>query len=365
MKKYQKGFALPALVAIIALLIIGGVYYYLGSDTRSSVVSPAHNNSNKVIPNNSSDSNPVIPTAPISPTITILSPNAGESLKFNTKNTISWNYTGLNDSDIVSIIIRTIDHDPCVIGKTTVLARKYDFIPSEVSCTGTSLTKLNASTHYKAQIIVEKYAEGRGVADMSDDYFTFFIQPNQQTSQAKSVIENIRNDFGPNYKIESWMGFKNIPGYKLSLNASQKSYVHGILVAKIQEATHPYNFGDRVEHAYENWHLLCMIVGLGSGSSPSDLPYVWCGDKVGIQTIDVLGKDVRDIDSNTRTFTLTLGGEVIKIRMPTIIQNTDYKNGTFADFVNAVSQYQNTTIRMSGELKGEVFEVSSIQWILG
>ena len=151
------------------------------------------------------------------------------------------------------------------------------------------------------------------------------------------------------------------------MTSTQKDIVHRSLSLKIAEVANPYNFGDRVERAYENWHLLCMIVGLGSGSSPSDLPYVWCADKVGVQTVDVVVKDIKGINTNPRDFLLTIGNETMKVRMPAIVQNTNYQNGTYADFVKAITsnQYQMSTFKMTGEIKGDAFEVTTIQWILG
>ncbi|GEM_PF-1926854 len=367
MKKYQKGFTVSLIIAIIAIVIIGGgAYYYVSNDPRTSTTIPTQDSSSQAIPTN--PSNTIIPAAPVSPSITILSPNGGETLEQNLAYSISWSYTGLSKGDLITIALRSTSESPCWIGTVEVSRGSYNFTPSQVVCKGDipgSVPNLKNGGQYKAQVIVEKYADGRGVADTSDNYFT--IATTQTGSQAKSMLENIRNNLGPNSRVEAWTGYNNISGYKLSVTPTQKDFAHSILAMKIQEVTNPYNFGDRVEHAYENWHVLCMIVGLGSGSSQSDLSYVWCGDKTGVQKVDVVVKNIKNIDASNRTFMLMIGEENMKIKMPSVVQNTNYANGTFADFVKAVtsSQYQSSTFQMTGEIKGDAFEVTSIQWILG
>ncbi|MEN9913028.1 MAG: hypothetical protein RLY66_436 [Candidatus Parcubacteria bacterium] len=195
----------------------------------------------------------------------------------------------------------------------------------------------------------------------------YLYSKNERSSagpQAKSILENLQQEANSDYKIEAQPGFKNIPGYKLPVSSAQKIVANRIL-ATIGEVTQPSRFGDRVEYAYENWHLLCMIIGPNSVSS--DLPYVWCADKVGIQEIGVVVKDIKSIDIDARTFMLTTGMETMKVKMPTVVQNTRYQNDTFAEFIKVItnSQYQRYTFKMIGELKRDIFEVTSIQWTLG
>lgn len=113
----------------------------------------------------------VVTQAVVAPSITVLTPNGGETLGQNTTHSFTWSYTGLNDNDSITIGFRTSNENVCWAGKTTASSRSYSFAPSQVKCSG-SVTSLINGGQFKAQLIVDKYANGLGVADMSNNYFT-------------------------------------------------------------------------------------------------------------------------------------------------------------------------------------------------
>lgn len=104
----------------------------------------------------------------ISPSITILSPNGGETLKIGQTYKISFASTG----DLVSKTIRLNKYsddgilvDNKVIGTTN--SDEFIFkVPSSIA-----ITRFGAPS-YKIQVLVDKYNDGMGVADESDSYFS-------------------------------------------------------------------------------------------------------------------------------------------------------------------------------------------------
>jgi len=96
-------------------------------------------------------------------------------LNQNTSYTLTWNYSGLNNSDSITIGFRTPNENVCWVGKTVASDKRYSFIPNQVKCDG-SISDLKSGGQFRAQLIVDKYADGRGVADTSDSYFTIKTQ---------------------------------------------------------------------------------------------------------------------------------------------------------------------------------------------
>ncbi len=374
MKNFQKGFVVPVLLTIIALLVVGGgVYIYQSKKTETTpVTDTVIPQSNQVQQQTNTQTpavtQPKVTPATIStkPSITVISPNGGETFKQNSLITVKWSQ---NFSASASICL--MGDAGCVYNSEPVMFKSGVntwTIPAGISIATCTTSSCYIADGFKVRVTTDNQPgsghAGEFMNDESNGYFV--IMPTQAVPQAKAILENIRIQPGSNYAVEAWLGYKNIPGYRLSVTPAQIAIAQRNLTP-IGEVANPYNFGDKVQNAYENWHILCMIVGLGSGSSPSDLPYVWCADKVGTQTITVTVKNIKGINTNPRDFLLTIGNETMKVRMPAVVQNTNYQNGTYADFVKSItsSQYQTSTFKMTGEIKGDAFEVTNIQWILG
>ncbi|MES3030787.1 MAG: hypothetical protein V4697_00005 [Patescibacteria group bacterium] len=187
----------------------------------------------------------------------------------------------------------------------------------------------------------------------------------QTSSGATAFLEEIQAKLGAQYKIQATGGYEGMSGYEISLPQDQFNKASDHLASKFGVENNKYTSERSV--GFEDWHLLCLATGLGSGSSPTDLPYIWCADKVGVQTVEVIVKDVKNTNTDTRTFMLTLGKETLQVRMPAIVQNVDYKEASFVEFVKSVTDksFETTTFQMTGELKENIFEVSKVQWILG
>jgi hypothetical protein len=198
--------------------------------------------------------------------------------------------------------------------------------------------------------------------DESDAYFV--IMPVTTGFQSRPFLEEMQRNLGTNYEIWASTGGQ-ITTFRVNLPGDQFTKATNYLASKFGSPNNKYT--SERGYGYENWHILCMSIALGAGASPSDLPYITCKDKVGTQTIDVVVKDIKGINTNPRDFLFTIGNETMKVRMPAVVQNVNYQNGTYADFVKSItsSQYQTSMFRMTGEIKGDAFEVTSIQWILG
>ena len=92
MKNSQKGFIVPLLIAIIAVLVIGGgVYVYETKKTEAPVVDTTTQQTNNQ-----------------TPSIQVLSPNGGEVLHIGQTYTILWNTTGLSTNAKVNIILSSV-----------------------------------------------------------------------------------------------------------------------------------------------------------------------------------------------------------------------------------------------------------------
>src|ERR1035437_8864366 len=89
-KNLQKGFVVPLLIAIIAVLVIGGgVYIYENKKAEAPVVTNAEiQQPNQVQQQTNTQTLPITtqPTPPTSsqPSITVLSPNGGETIRLGT-----------------------------------------------------------------------------------------------------------------------------------------------------------------------------------------------------------------------------------------------------------------------------------------
>lgn len=377
MKNSQKGFIVPALLAVIVMLIIGGgVYVYknkksetptatnnteLQSPTRQQTDGQnQQGNSTQVTSSKTQNNAP----ANAKPVISVISPNGGEVFTQNSPITVKWSQ---NFSGSASICL--MGDAGCVYNSTPVMFSagvNTLTIPANTNVATCTINNCYIANGYKVRVTTDNQLgsghTGEFMNDESDNYFR--ITPAAQTGmQAVSFLQQLQAQIGTNYEIQATVGYKNISGYKISLPSAQFAKAGAYLSSKFGGTI---NVSER-SNIYENWHIICSDVGLGAGASPTDLPYVWCADKIGVQNVNVTVRDIRNIDTNTRTFTLTLGMETMKVRMPAIVQGTNYQSGTFADFVKTItsSQFQTGTFQMIGQLNGSVFEVINIQWNLG
>ena len=182
--KTQKGFV-SILVIILVLLILGvGIYIYLNTEKNdeavgnSSVVdfdiaentdvvdSVNYATKEVVTPKNTSLNEEVSVEDPF---VNIISPSGGETWEQDSEYVVSWTQGGLLKEDKINIGFRSSDGQTmCWLESVSVGLGSFKVIPEEINCNGV----LGLEGEYKFQIIVDKYAEGKGVADMSDDFFT-------------------------------------------------------------------------------------------------------------------------------------------------------------------------------------------------
>ncbi len=98
--KHNKGFAqVLIIIAVLAVVAVGGIAYYAG---KSSDSIPAN------IQENDNINNPVVNSDTTTSSITVLSPNGGEVWTIGSKYTIKWNTKNIPSTDKVSITIRRV-----------------------------------------------------------------------------------------------------------------------------------------------------------------------------------------------------------------------------------------------------------------
>lgn len=178
MKNLKKGFAIPIIIAVVTLLVVGGgAYIYINNKVEA--------------PDNIAD---IISDVPVSipksdmtektttPLIQITSPYREEIWKQDGEYVISWVSSNINKNDHVSIILRSTTNyfSACLVGSSFAENGSFKIIPSKVICEGSIddkkspdfITDLKRGGLFKVQVVVPEYSEGRGVADISDSYVT-------------------------------------------------------------------------------------------------------------------------------------------------------------------------------------------------
>ncbi|MFA6315169.1 MAG: hypothetical protein WC648_02260 [Candidatus Paceibacterota bacterium] len=370
MKNLQKGFVVPVLLTIITLLVVGGgVYIYQSKKVETPSVkntdTPQLNQVQQTNAQTPAVTQPIVTSAAVStkPSITVLSPNGGETFKQNSPITVKWsqNFSG-------SAFICLMGDAGCVYSSTPV---KFNSgintltIPVGINIATCNTTICYIADGFKVRVTTDNQpGSGHAGEFMNDESNGYFVILPQTGLQAFSFLQEMQSQIGTNYTINPSVG-STIPAFRVDLPSDKFAQATNYLSS--QFGGHNNKYTSERGYGYENWHLLCMSIGLGAGAASSDLPYVTCKDKVGVQTIDVVVKDIKGINTNPRDFLLTIGNETMKVRMPAVIQNNNYQNGTYADFVKTITsnQYQTSTFKMTGEIKGDAFEVTTIQWILG
>ena len=371
MKNLQKGFIVPVLLAIIAVLVIGGgVYIYESKKTETPLVV---NNQNQLPNQNQQQTNTQTPVATqpkvspdpttTKPLITVISPNGGETFKQNSPITVKWSQ---NFSGYASIyLMGDAGHVYSSIPTFFNAGVNTWTIPAGINIATCTTNTCYIADGFKVRVTTDNQpGSGHAGEFTNDESNSYFVIIPQTGLQAFLFLQKMQNQIGTNYAINPSVG-STIPTFRVDLPSDKFAQASNYLSSQFGAPNNKYT--SERGYGYENWHILCMSIGLGAGSSPSDLPYITCKDKTGTQTIDVVVKDIKGINTDPRDFLLTIGNETMKVRMPAVVQNTNYQNGTYADFVKAITsnQYQTSIFKMTGEIKGDAFEVINIQWILG
>ena len=346
MKKYKKGLVVPALLIIISLLVVGGTIYIYNNEKVA------------ITPEKTS------PTALTEkPTITVISPNGGETFNQGSPIIVKWSQ---NFSSSVSVCL--MGDAGCVYNSTPVAFNagvNSWTIPANINIATCTVTTCYVADGFKVKVTTDNQPGSGHVGEfMNDEGNGYFVILPQTGLQAQSFLQKMQSQIGTNYKIKLTED-STVPTYRVDLPTDKFDLANDYLLSQFGKQNTKYI--SELGSGYENWHIICRSIGRRASSTRSDLPYVTCNDKIGIQKIDVVVKDIKAIDTDSRTFNLTIGNETMKVKMPSVVQNTSNGNGTFADFVRTIDsvQYQSSMFKMTGEIKGDIFEVSTIEWILG
>jgi hypothetical protein len=207
MKNSQKGFVVPLLIGIIALLVIGGgVYIYENKKAEVPVVVDTGlqqsdevqetNTGNTPVINQQNISNnpPIIKTTPVTnpipvkSSITVLSPNGQEVWVNGSQQTIRWTSKGSNATQPVEIILERkspTDTQFWNIGKIATNqtgSGSYTWTVSSRDTTGSIV----ANSQYKV-LIGRNLAKGTGPVDESDNSFLIAVS-NNSTQHSITVL---------------------------------------------------------------------------------------------------------------------------------------------------------------------------------
>ncbi|TSC71316.1 MAG: hypothetical protein G01um101448_1229 [Parcubacteria group bacterium Gr01-1014_48] len=179
MKNLQKGFIVPALLVIIALLVIGGgVYVYENKKSETPVPSTTDTQNPPVT---TQQIPPPANTNPVKSSITIMSPNGQEVWADGSSQTIRWTSKGSDATQPVEIdLLRKTSADTQFWNIGTIATNQsgsgsYTWKVSAKDTTG----KITAGSQYKI-LIGRNLAKGTGPVDESNNYFT--ITNNQTVS---------------------------------------------------------------------------------------------------------------------------------------------------------------------------------------
>ncbi len=180
MKNLQRGFVVPILIVIIALLVIGGgVYIYENEKVEVPVVADntTQQSSQAQQTNNRQNSaiiktNPVSSAVPDKSSLTVSSPNGQEVWVNGSKQIIRWTSEGSDASQPVNIFLERKSPNDTQFWNIDMIATNQ---PGSGSYTWTVSSKdttgnIVANAQYKI-LIGRNIAKGLGPVDESDDYF--------------------------------------------------------------------------------------------------------------------------------------------------------------------------------------------------
>jgi hypothetical protein len=165
MNKFNNGVAPVAVLVIVAIILIGGgAAYYYYAPKAGPIVQPQQNQ----YPTNQTAST----TPAAQPSITITSPNGGESFAIGSSYPITWNSTGLLPSDVTDIYLGDYTNG---INKhaTNYVASIAFHIPGDTTSYSDTIPaafKLTGSK-FKISVMIERNG-ALLVSDESDGYFT-------------------------------------------------------------------------------------------------------------------------------------------------------------------------------------------------
>ncbi len=156
MNNSQKGFVVPLLIGIVALLVIGGgVYIY--QNEKIEVPEVVDTSSNIIAPNTTQ------------PSITILSPNGGEMWQEGKVYPIRWSAKNISGNQIIKLVnsnntvIRTIDAKVNTVNGGTGLYQLSWSIPQEF---------VSEASPGKFKILIS--SADNTISDYSDIQFTIY-----------------------------------------------------------------------------------------------------------------------------------------------------------------------------------------------
>jgi len=186
--KYNKGFVPLILLAIIVgALVVGGGVVYFATKTPTSPKNIGENNNQPQVNQNSVSDTPVqntvtnnttnqqaqnsnpLPHTTCKPSITVLSPNGGETFILGQTINIKWGSKCIDSKAIVYLNIGIKDSQAVselLDGLKVANTGSYNFtIPSNYNINGNGNNKYVLGLSYI-------YGNGEGVSDISDDSFT-------------------------------------------------------------------------------------------------------------------------------------------------------------------------------------------------
>lgn len=212
MKNSQKGFIVPLLIAIIAVLVIGGGIYIYNNKKAEAPVLPIDINTDIQTTNQTQQqTNTQNPPANNKSSITVLSPNGGEVFKVGSTQTISWKTTGLSKNSKVTIILSSVgtggsrEGDAYQLISTTDNIGKYTWVV-------TSPMSLSPNNTYN--ISIYDYTNSQ-IIDINDTPFS--ITSSVSTSGWKTYSEN-------NVSIQIPQNLKFVSGVPVVLGGCAKGF---------------------------------------------------------------------------------------------------------------------------------------------
>ncbi len=195
MKNSQKGFAQPLVISIIVLtLVISGGWYFIYKNKKAEVPAFAEQTNTKTQAINTQ------------PSITVLSPNGGET--FAQGGTISGSYTTSNVPEGTPCnwyILGTFNTIPvgAEMGSTSIISGKQVFSGKIKSSTIPGNYKVNIGCHFNI---------GDTLLDIQDESDSYFAITKQAETSNLKTYANTQYGFSIQYPDDAQVTSKNING---------------------------------------------------------------------------------------------------------------------------------------------------------
>jgi len=199
MKKTQKGFIVPALLVVIALLVIGGgVYVYENKKSETPVPSTTNTQNPPVT---TQQIPPPANTTPVKPSITILSPNGGEKYEGGKTYDIKWSSNSTKNIDI-GLIEGSKDS-----------GSGAGYVALNIPNSGKYKWTISSSLNTGQYRIFVRPVGGGSVEDVSDSTFTITAVPLTLTnSEALALVKATWGGCTPDSCSEVLVSVSNIGG---------------------------------------------------------------------------------------------------------------------------------------------------------